>query len=302
MKIGLHSISYAGLFYRGPGLSLEEVIDKAASLGFEGIEVMAKAPVCSPFDYDESRAKRARDYAASRGLELCFLAAYLDLNRPDRLDGEKEMVYAKDNIRLARDLGCSHVRVYSGGDHVYQGASLWQQWDWTVENVQRLLPIAQEHGVRLAMEVHTGVAQTTDALHAMMRQIGWDEVDMCTGPAILSLHGEPVAATVQGFGAKLVHSHVMDFADLAPVVQYHDLRGLATNPFPRLNNVPMGQGKVENEAFMRACYEIGYQGYFAYEICTPFHVAYRKPTLEDIDRMVGHAVGWLKDTREHITG
>ena len=302
MKVGLHSITYAGIFYRGPGLPLEEVIERAADMGYEGVEVMGKAPVCSPFDYDEARAKRTRELAERKGVELPFFAAYVDLNRPDPLDREKELVFARESIRLARDLGCKYIRIYSGGDHIYPGATLWDQWDWTVEALKRLLPVARDCGVGIALEVHTGVAQNVDAIEAMMRQVGWDELYICLDAPLLALREEPVEESVRRFSGKIVHSHVTDFVYLPPMVRYSDLRGLVLERFPRVHLVPLGEGVVPTEEFVRACKEAGFEGYFAYEVCTPFHVDFRPPTIEDVDRLARHAVEWLKAKREEIYG
>ena len=61
MKIALHSITYAGFFYEGGALSLEQILERAARYGCEGVEIMAKRPVASPFDIDTERARRSAD-------------------------------------------------------------------------------------------------------------------------------------------------------------------------------------------------------------------------------------------------
>ena len=50
MKTSLFSVSFAGLWGQAK-LSLEESIDKTASLGFDGIEIMGKRPHLSILDY-----------------------------------------------------------------------------------------------------------------------------------------------------------------------------------------------------------------------------------------------------------
>jgi len=294
MKIGLHSLTYAGLFYEGRSLTLEEIIERAADFGYEGVEVIGKAPVCSPFEFDERRARQARDFAEKKGVELCLLAGYVDLNRPDPLDREKELVFARESIRLARDLGCPYIRVYAGGDHIYPQATVWEQWDAAVVNLKKLVPAAQEMGVGITLEVHTGAAQNVDAIEAMMREVGWDDLTVCLDAPLLALRDEPVAESVKRFAGKLVHSHVTDFVFLSPMVSYRDYRGLVVERFPRVQLTDLGEGVVKTEEFMKACREIGYEGYFAYEICTPFHVDFRRPTLEDIDRMTRQAATWLR--------
>jgi len=299
MKIALHSISYAGIFYKGKGLSLEEVIEKAANFGYEGVEVMGKAPICSPFEFDEKRCKKARELAEKKGIDLCFLAGYVDLNKPDSLEREKELLFAKESIRVARDLGCPYIRIYSGGDHIYSGVSLWQQWDWSVEGLKKLLPYAEEMGVGITLEVHTGVAQNVDTIEAMMKEVGWDKLTICLDAPLLALRDESVEESVKKFGKKIVHSHVTDFVYLPPMVKYHDLRGLAMERFTRIHLVPLGKGIVKTEEFIKACREIGYERYFAYEVCTPFlSENYTPPTIEDVDKLVEHAANWLKEKIE----
>ena len=39
MKIGLYSITYLGLWYRGPALTIEEVIERAGRFGYDGVEI-----------------------------------------------------------------------------------------------------------------------------------------------------------------------------------------------------------------------------------------------------------------------
>ena len=95
MKTGLHTITYAGLFYDGPALTLEEQTAKAAEYGFESVEVMAKRAVASPFDMTPDRCARARDLAADKGVDLDFVAGYADLGRPNAVDRERELVWAR---------------------------------------------------------------------------------------------------------------------------------------------------------------------------------------------------------------
>ena len=127
MKIGLHTITYAGLFYDGPGLTLEEQIEKAAAYGFESVEVMAKRPVASPYDMCADRCARARDLAAEKGLAMEFVAGYVDLGRPNAVDRERELVWARETLRMTRDMGAKYARIYAGGETIHSGASIRDQ-------------------------------------------------------------------------------------------------------------------------------------------------------------------------------
>ncbi len=300
MKIALHSITYAGFFYEGGPLPIEHIIDKAAQCGYEGVEVMAKRPVASPFDVDLEHAKRIRDHAARRGVALPFVAGYIDLSKPNPVDREKELVFARETMRLARDLGSPYVRVYAGGEKIHEGATIADQWRWCVEHIKELAPVAAQFGVRMALEVHTGAAQNADALLDMLSQAGSDEVMVCVDPPLLAIRGEPAYEWAKRIGKRIVHAHVLDFRWASPLVEYEAVPGLAVRKIERLMQCPLGEGVVEIEPFMRACKEFGYEGYFAFEVCTPFHVRHRPPTIDDVHHMVEQAAPYLKSLRDRV--
>ncbi len=304
MRIGLHTITYAGFFYEGPGLPIEEQIVKAADYGFESVEVMAKRPVASPFDMDGDRCARVKDLAAEKGLDLDFIAGYIDLGRPNPVDRERELVWARDTLRMARDLGGKYVRVYAGGEVIHGSAPVRDQWDWCVENTRALVPVAKEFGVEMALEIHTGAAQTVDALADMLRQIGDPSVKVVLDPPLLAFRGESPAESFKTINSitKIVHAHIGDFQRKAPLIKYATVPGLAAEYIERLQHVPLGEGIVEIEEFMRAAHADGFDGALAFEICTPFHVNHDKPTMEDIERGVAQAVEWLKAKRQEIVG
>jgi sugar phosphate isomerase/epimerase len=304
MKIGLHTITYAGLFYDGPSLTLEEQIEKAAAYGFEAVEVMAKRPVASPFDMTPERCARARDLANEKGLAMEFVAGYIDLGRPNPVDRERELVWARETFRMARDLGARYVRVYAGGETIHESAPVRDQWDWCVGNVRALLPVAKDFGVEMALEIHTGTAQTVDALADMLRQIDDPSVKVVLDPPLLAFRGEEVTEAYRTISSitEIVHAHIGDFRRRPPLVKYSAVPGLAVQYAERMESCPLGEGIVSIEKFMRAAYAGGFEGALAFEICTPFHVHHNRPALADIEAGVAQAVGWLKAKRAAIVG
>ena len=53
MKVGLYTISFAGVWYDGPALALDEIFKRAKDMGFDGVEIGARRPHASPMDLDE---------------------------------------------------------------------------------------------------------------------------------------------------------------------------------------------------------------------------------------------------------
>jgi sugar phosphate isomerase/epimerase len=78
VKTCLHSVSYAG-FWRGQArLSVDEFLNKAKRLGFDGVMLVAKRPHVSLLDYDAKARKALRQKIEKLGLELVCLAGYTD--------------------------------------------------------------------------------------------------------------------------------------------------------------------------------------------------------------------------------
>lgn len=294
MKVCLHSISYAGLFYEGRHVPLKEMIPKAAEMGYEGVEVTAKRPLASPLDVKGKKAKEIKELADSYGIELPLIAAYADLTNPDPLDREKELLYAVECIRMAEEMESPIVRFYGGGDKVYEEVPFRQQWEWAKEGLRFLAEVAEDRGIKIALEPHTSVVQTHEDALDMVEQIGSDNVGICLDPPLLAIHREPVEKAVRAVGRLLLHAHVMDFVRKPVLVKYHAMPGLAVTEFTPIQDVPLGEGEVDLETFIRTASEVGYEGHLSYEVCVPFHIRHRMPTLQDVDRMTRHAAQYLR--------
>src|SRR5580700_6000948 len=82
MKIGLYSITYLGVWYDGPGLTLSELLDRALKFGYEGIEIDGKRPHGNPLDMPTSRCRELRQKARDSGLDIYAVAANNDFSDP----------------------------------------------------------------------------------------------------------------------------------------------------------------------------------------------------------------------------
>ena len=63
VKVGLYSITYLGVWYRGSALTLEQVIDRAKHYGYEGVEIDGKRPHGNPLDWPKGRCQDLLRYA-----------------------------------------------------------------------------------------------------------------------------------------------------------------------------------------------------------------------------------------------
>src|SRR3954471_7976237 len=105
MKVGLYSITYLGVWYRGSALTLEQVIERARRFGYEGVEVDGKRPHGNPLDLPAARCRELRLRAAGAGVATYAVAANNDFSSPIPEHRESQLAYVKELIRMTADLG-----------------------------------------------------------------------------------------------------------------------------------------------------------------------------------------------------
>src|SRR5512141_3448803 len=70
VKVGLYSITYGGVWYRGDALTTEQVIERAKKFGYQGVEIDGKRPHGNPLDMPKARCRQLRQAAADQGIEI----------------------------------------------------------------------------------------------------------------------------------------------------------------------------------------------------------------------------------------
>ena len=116
VKTCLHSIGYAGIWRGQEALTVDEFLEKAKELGYEGIMLMAKRPHLSPIDYDKKERARLKKKIHDLGLTLVGLAGYSDftagMDKPGIPHTEIQAAYLGQVAEMARDLGTNMVRIF----------------------------------------------------------------------------------------------------------------------------------------------------------------------------------------------
>src|SRR3954451_3164149 len=121
MKVGLYSITYLGVWYRGSALTLEQVIERARRFGYEGVEVDGKRPHGNPLDLPAARCRELRLRAADAGVPIYAVAANNDFSSPIPEHRESQLAYVKELIRMTADLGAPVLRMFSAWPGVTLG-------------------------------------------------------------------------------------------------------------------------------------------------------------------------------------
>src|SRR5690242_902015 len=112
----LHSVSYSGSWGQ-THLSLDQFIDKAVELGYDGVMLMAKRPHLSVLDYGPKERAQLRQHLEKRKLHGLCIAGYnnftADLEHGEVPHREIQIHYVTELARLAHDLGGSLIRIFT---------------------------------------------------------------------------------------------------------------------------------------------------------------------------------------------
>ena len=112
MKLGLYSITYLGLWYRGEALPLPEMIKRAKEYGYDGIEIDGKRPHGSPLDWPTKKCRDLRSVADGEGIDIFAVAANNDFSNPVPEVREAQICYVRDMIGMTADMGAKTLRVF----------------------------------------------------------------------------------------------------------------------------------------------------------------------------------------------
>lgn len=266
----LHSVSYAGVWPGQLRLSLDAFLEKAAALGYDGVMLMAKRPHLSVLDFDDSARRKLRDRLASLKLEVTALAGYTDFclgsERPEIPTREMQILYVTELARLARDLNCRLVRVFTG--YTCPGVTLDQGWGWCVDALRECARRAAEFGVTVGVQNHHDTAVHFESLCDLLVDIAEPNCKAMFDAWSPALHGSDLAASVQKMAPHIVHTTVADYVRRPRFSYVPQLVNYVPEP-DAIRAVPMGEGFIDYRSFFKALRDAGYSGAVAYEMCSP---------------------------------
>jgi sugar phosphate isomerase/epimerase len=270
MKTALHSVSYAGVWPGQARLTLEAFLERARALGFDAVMLMAKRPHLSLLDYDADGRRRLRQQLERLGLRVACLAGYTDLSlgaeRPDVPAREMQLLYVRELSRLAQDLGCNLVRVFTAFDH--PAATPDQQWGWCVAGLRECARLAAAYGVTVGVQNHHDTAVHHDSLFDLLEEVGEPNCKAMFDAWAPALQGVDLPAAVRRMAPYVVHTTVADYVR-RPRFRYRpELVNYVREP-DAVRAVPMGEGFIDYRGFFKALKEAGFQGHVAYEMCSP---------------------------------
>jgi sugar phosphate isomerase/epimerase len=194
-RVRLAVSTYSYWHFKTEKYPVERVIEDAAAVGFDGVDVLHRQMA------DESPAylNGLKKAAFRNGLDLVMLSIHQDFVTPDAAERRKDVEHTKRCISLAADLGIACIRLNSGRwntitsfddlmkvkgeEPPLPGHTDDEAFGWCIGAIEECLPAAEKAGVLLALENHWGLTTRPENLLRIYQAVRspWLGINLDTG-------------------------------------------------------------------------------------------------------------------------
>jgi sugar phosphate isomerase/epimerase len=267
----LFSVSYAG-FWGQHRLDLPAFFHKAAALGYPAIEIAGKRPHLSVLEHTSEEALEPIHRAAREtGVRVATIAGYTDFTAGRHAAEvpfvEMQLAYVNGLAQLGAFLGAKIVRVFSGyspDPRHYQA-----DWDKCVVALREAAALTAAHGLVLGLQNHHDVGVSVDAIEELLGDIDHPNLSLMFDPWAPALHGDDLYQAARRLAPHMVQTTLADYVRLTRHVYQPHLVNYERQDPPAVRAVPLGEGFIDFDAFFAGLKEGGFDGYVAYEMCSP---------------------------------
>lgn len=246
-RIRLGVSTYCYWHFKTEKYPIEKVIENAARLGFDGVEILHRQMP------EEGRAyvNRLKRLAFTHGLDLYMLSIHQNFVSPDAAERQKNIDHTKRCIDLAKALGIPAIRLNSGrwntiksfddlmkakgSEPPLPGHTEHEAFEWCIRSIEQCLPHAEKAGVVLALENHWGLTTKPEGLLRIKRAIEspWLGVNLDTGNFVGDPYSQfeqlaPLATIVQAktyYGGGEWYTLDLDYGRIASILRKSGFRG-----------------------------------------------------------------------------
>jgi sugar phosphate isomerase/epimerase len=306
VKFGLLTVSYSGLFYDGPALSVVEQIRKARQLGFDGLSIETKRPVASPLDLTKSDRQAIRGAADGEGIELCAIESMSNFASPLMEERENNLAMMRLVLDLAVDLGVPLVKVFAAWPGLiddedetaryapYERGNYYsrlypadlRRWHRALDGLREMATAAADRGITLALQNHAPVLRPgyEDTL-AMMRELDRPNIGLCLDAPLFKERqsDEYITESVRACGEHVLLTHYGAWNFLE-----RDNGDVVQGPCPSFG------GPINYKRYLAELQQAGYDGYLVSEYCLPCVKDHRIAGIEEVDRATAMALAYMK--------
>ncbi len=272
IRLGVSTYSYWHFTERK--YPIEKVIDHAAVVGFDGVEILHRQMQDESAAYMNGLKRRAWE----AGLDLIMLSIHQDFVDPSQAKRQEAIDHTKRCIDLAHAMGIPAIRLNTGRwgtirsfddlmaangeEPTLEGYTGEDAIGWCVDSISACLPHAARAGVVMALENHWGLSTKVDVLLRIHREVGdpWLGINMDTGnyvgdpyPQIEQL--APHATIIQAKtypGGGVWYTLDLDYARIAGIVRDAGFQGYVSLEME--GNAPAEQAVADSYQVLREAF------------------------------------------------
>jgi sugar phosphate isomerase/epimerase len=246
-RIPLGVSTYSYWHFTPQKYPIENVIEDAARLGFDGVEILHRQMAEESTGY----LNKLKRMAFVNGLDLYMLSIHQDFVDPDADKRQKDIEHTKHTIDLAHQMGIPAIRLNTGrwntirsfddlmkagGDEPpIEGHKDDDAFQWVIDSIEKCLPHAEERGVVMALENHWGLSTKPDNLLRIYKAINspWLGMNVDTGNYVGDPYPQmeqlaPYADIVQAktyYGEGVWYTLDLDYKRIAGILRKAGFRG-----------------------------------------------------------------------------
>ena len=158
---------------RSGELSLEQVIDFCAELGFDAVDPTGYYFPGYPEPPAGAYLNAVKRRAFLAGLDISGTGVRNDFTVPDEAERRRDVAHVRRWLEVAAGLGAPVLRVFDGRAEA-KGPSREQRVAWVVEALRECAARAAEHGVVLAYQNHDELLKTAAEVLELRERVGSD--------------------------------------------------------------------------------------------------------------------------------
>lgn len=252
-KIKLSVSSYSYWHFKGEKFPIEKVIDEAAKLGLEGIDVLHRQMAGE----DNAYLQKLKKHAFVNGIAMTCLSIHQGFVYPDKAELKKHIDHTNHCIELAYKMGIPCMRLNTGRwntiksfddfmakrgiEPAIPGYTEDEAFKWCIDSIQQCLKKAEECGVLLALENHWGLGATPEGMLRIKNAIDspWLSLLMDTGNFLENPYDKlekiaPQTSFVQAktyYGGGVWYSLDLDYKRIADILKKVNYQGYVSIEF-----------------------------------------------------------------------
>ena len=246
-KISIGVSTYSYWHFDRIKYPIEMVIENAAKIGFDGVEILHRQMENETPKY----VNNLKRMAFSLGLDLFFLSIHQNFVSPDKAKRQEHIDHTKRCIDLAVRLGCPAIRLNSGRwgtipdfqkmldaggvETPLPGYTDEDAFKWCIECINECLPHTEAAGVVLALENHWGLTTKVDGLLTIYQGVNspWLSINLDTGNFVGDPYSQlerlaPHAMVVQAktyYGGGVYYTRELNYTRIAKILRNAGFKG-----------------------------------------------------------------------------